>query len=396
MSKKRAAFIVTEYNEKVFYGGGEKVNSYVVNELLNRNYSVDIYADISYVKKSELVNIFIKDENFQNNYESLLKDYNLILSTNIEYAADITYSHNHSYVFEKQLLKIPCFYSKKSKLEKFYNARKNIEKVSKIVVSSNIVKYDYLKNYNIPKEKLFVLPPGVDLREKSIELPCKNCFVFGLVARGFENKGGYITLFAINKLKKYCRNFKVRIINKNARKNLFISFLVNFFGLKKYVEFLPLQEDMTDFYRSINCLIAPSKKEPFGLIVTEAMSFSKPVILSSIVGAKDLIIDGVNGFVYDGLNNNCSELLADKMKKIINFSESEYIQISENAWNTVKNMSYEKFAKDYIDLAEEKSFTNQKNSDGPCVLSSDFATLRKNKKVEPSYEYKMLHEVDED
>ena len=28
---KRAAFIASEYNEKVFYGGGEKVNSYIID-----------------------------------------------------------------------------------------------------------------------------------------------------------------------------------------------------------------------------------------------------------------------------------------------------------------------------------------------------------------------------
>ena len=41
--KKKVAFIVAEYNENVFYGGGEKVNSYVIKELINRDYEIDIY-----------------------------------------------------------------------------------------------------------------------------------------------------------------------------------------------------------------------------------------------------------------------------------------------------------------------------------------------------------------
>jgi len=138
--KKRAAFVVSEYNENVFYGGGEKVNYYIIKELIKRNYSVDVYASVSFVEKSNLVNIYIKDSN----YKTKLKDYDLVLSTNLECESNITFSHNHSYAFEQKLVRIPSVlktifsksHSKKLKKDKI--AKQNVGLISNIVVSSTI------------------------------------------------------------------------------------------------------------------------------------------------------------------------------------------------------------------------------------------------------------------
>lgn len=48
-------------------------------------------------------------------------------------------------------------------------------------------------------------------------------------------------------------------------------------------------------------IVTPSEwEETFGFTVLEALSYGLPVIVSSKVGAKDLIIDGKNGFVVEG------------------------------------------------------------------------------------------------
>ncbi len=362
---KKAAFIVCEYNEDYFFGGGEKVNYYIIRELLNRNYTVDVYADISYVQESKIVKIIIKDKNFEKNYKNILSCYDLILSTNCAYESDITYSHNHSYPFETMVLISEAHWffktlfcaNDKRKLKKYKRACKAVLGINKITVSSNIVKSDYLKFFNIPEWKINILPPGVDIREKSINLPDKNCICFGLAARGFISKGGYVTLFAINRLKHKYKNFKVRIINQNAKRNLVIQFLVKMFNIGKYIEFLPLQKDMTDFYKSMDFMLVPSLKEPFGLVATEAMSFSKIPIVSSIAGAADLIEEGQNGFIIDYSNpKQRAKNLYECMKKAIELTDNDYLRLANNACETVKDRSYEKFAQKYIDLAERKNF----------------------------------------
>lgn len=355
---KKAAFIVREYNENVFYGGGEKVNYYIILELIRRGYTVDIFTDNSYVEKSSLVNIHIKN----NNYKEELKNYDLVLSTNCECESNITFSHNHSYKYEQTLNKIPNIFkllfskSHHKKLKKYNQEKQNIGLISNIVVSSTILKEDYLKNYEIPKWKIHVLPPAVEYKEINIKTPDKECINFGLVAGKFTYKGGFITLFVVSKLKNKYKNFKVKFIIKKNRN--FLIFLCKLLRIENHIEFLPVQKDMTNFYESIDFMLVPSIKEPFGLVVTEAMSFSKIPILSSVCGAIDLIIDNKNGMIIDYSKKNKVQMLTNKIEEAILISDAKYKEIALNANNSVKNLSWEKFACEYIDIAEEKTNLN--------------------------------------
>ena len=135
-----------------------------------------------------------------------MKKYNLVFSTNLEYPSDISYSHSHSFSWKKNAFSL--FFLKifskatREKYQKHKIALENSQKISKIVISSNIIKEDYLKNYNIPTEKLHIMPPGVDYREMEIALPKKDCYVFGLVGKSFTKKGAFLTLFSVFLLKK--------------------------------------------------------------------------------------------------------------------------------------------------------------------------------------------------
>jgi glycosyltransferase involved in cell wall biosynthesis len=67
---------------------------------------------------------------------------------------------------------------------------------------------------------------------------------------------------------------------------------IRFIGFRNQSELPPLY-DLCDVF------VLPSDREPWGLVVNEAMNAGKPVIVSDRVGAgPDLIDDGVNGFVY--------------------------------------------------------------------------------------------------
>jgi glycosyltransferase involved in cell wall biosynthesis len=59
------------------------------------------------------------------------------------------------------------------------------------------------------------------------------------------------------------------------------------------------QSDLPRFFDLASVFVLPSRHEPWGLIVNEVMSASRPSILTDDVGcAPDLIEDGVNGYVY--------------------------------------------------------------------------------------------------
>ena len=77
--------------------------------------------------------------------------------------------------------------------------------------------------------------------------------------------------------------------------------MVNHKGLTERVLFINelYGPDLMDLYSSAKFLILPSRWEPFGAVVNEALVFGCPVLLSRFAGSKVFIKEGYNGFLTD-------------------------------------------------------------------------------------------------
>ncbi len=73
-------------------------------------------------------------------------------------------------------------------------------------------------------------------------------------------------------------------------------------------------EKLGGYYQASDAVILPSLEDTWGMVVLEAMSMGKPVLCSKHAGAKEMIEDGVNGFVFDP--NDLPEL-ANRMELLI-------------------------------------------------------------------------------
>lgn len=56
-------------------------------------------------------------------------------------------------------------------------------------------------------------------------------------------------------------------------------------------------DDINELYRTASVFAFPSSEDGFGMVVTEAMACGLPVIISENVGAKDIVRQGVDGFI---------------------------------------------------------------------------------------------------
>ena len=71
---------------------------------------------------------------------------------------------------------------------------------------------------------------------------------------------------------------------------------VSFAGLRQ-------ADELPQYYARAKCLILASTREPWGLVVNEAMACGLPVLVSDRCGcAQELVRPGVNGFLFDPLN----------------------------------------------------------------------------------------------
>lgn len=88
----------------------------------------------------------------------------------------------------------------------------------------------------------------------------------------------------------------------------------------------------------------PEKVEHFGMTVVEAMAAGAVPIVCNAGGHKEIIKDGVNGFVWESISS-----LISKTKKVISI-KGIYANLSKEAKKDSLNFSYEEFEKKILSL----------------------------------------------
>lgn len=92
-------------------------------------------------------------------------------------------------------------------------------------------------------------------------------------------------------------------------------------------------EKLPGIYKSMDVFILPSKSEPWGLVIEEALNNGIPIIASDRVGCKDDLVTSDNGIIFDHTNQN-------SLKEAIN-----QIRVLAYYNNLRKNISYLDFEK---------------------------------------------------
>lgn len=97
------------------------------------------------------------------------------------------------------------------------------------------------------------------------------------------------------------------------------------------IEILPRQKDVAEFYNSCSIVLnlTDSRKavETFGLSVLEAISCGLPVIVPTVGGPTEMVIDGINGYRIDVQN---LKMISDGIDKILT-DETVYVSMSHES-----------------------------------------------------------------
>ena len=103
----------------------------------------------------------------------------------------------------------------------------------------------------------------------------------------------------------------------------------------------PDQKEIPVLYEACDVWVCSSKQEGFGLPVLEAMACRCPAVSTAVGGPTDFISDGVNGFLAPAGD---AAALADAMEKVLTIAEADWRAMSEAAYLTATQYSWEEAA----------------------------------------------------
>jgi glycosyltransferase involved in cell wall biosynthesis len=123
------------------------------------------------------------------------------------------------------------------------------------------------------------------------------------------------------------------------------------------------QNELPAYYSACDLLVLPSvsRLEAFGLVLVEAMASGKPVVASDIPGVRDVVKDGVTGFLAEPFS---AKSLAEKLNAIISNDElaaemgrRARLHARENyCWKVIGDI----IERVYMDVISEKGRTPQR------------------------------------
>ena len=191
-----------------------------------------------------------------------------------------------------------------------------------LVLVNSVAVADEIRGRDLPVRRIEVVPNGVDVNSFTpsfvrSDSPPQILFVGRLVPQ----KGVAVLLQAFRAVLVRCPDAKL-IIAGNGEMELFLKRVASYLGVRHRVSFVGWQTgtSLVDVYRKATCVVIPSFYEPFGIVALEAMACGCPVVASDTGGLKEIVTDGVNGYLvaigeYLPLAQRIASLLLDRDRR---------------------------------------------------------------------------------
>lgn len=171
---------------------------------------------------------------------------------------------------------------------------REFECADRIHLLSSAARDSFLR-FGVPREKIFINPCGVDLG--AFRPGPKRDEVFRVIQVGGVNlrKGVVTALSAFADFK--VPDAQMWFVGGTLEGTEIEAVAAKFLSSRvQFVKPVP-QFELNGFYQQSSVFVLASLEDGFGMVVAQAMACGLPVIVTENVGARDLVQDGVNGFV---------------------------------------------------------------------------------------------------
>lgn len=239
--------------------------------------------------------------------------------------------------------------------------KKAAKKADLVITISKYSKNKIMQLYDIEKEKIKIIPNGVDIQkfrpmddQKKIknQMGIQNRTIILFVGRLIPRKGLSFLIEAAEKVVKEQKNTLFLIVGEGPEKNLLIKNVEKKELMKNFHFVGDIKEkNLPKIYNIADVFVFPSIQEGQGIALLEAQASSKPVVSFKTSGIKETIIDKKTGLLTE-LN---SEELANAILKLIQNAQLREKMGKVGRNFVANNFSWNKSAKELLKIYNEIS-----------------------------------------
>ena len=207
-----------------------------------------------------------------------------------------------------------------------------------------------LEAMNIPRHKIKVIPNGTDIAEFSPGLQSRQqwqlpenvplALFAGDIRFSRKNLGTV--------LKALCQVPQLHLAVAGITEGSPYLKMAESLGLNNRVHFLGLRQDVPQLMKAVDFFVFPSRYEPFGLVVIEALATGLPVITATTTGASSLVTPS-SGIVLT--NPDDVSGLATAMGKLADHPQLR-VSMGKAARAIAEQHTWSQMAITYLDLLE--------------------------------------------
>lgn len=155
-------------------------------------------------------------------------------------------------------------------------------------------------HYGFSSEKYDVPLPS-DLRRFQEKLGLKGRFVIGNFSRLHEGKGLHFLIEAIAQLRRRWPNLTLLVVGEGPERTA-LEQLIQDYNLSDVVRLLGWRRDAMTIMAAVDIVVQPTLEEAFSQVMVEALWMRKPLVITDVGGATDIIIDEQNGILIPKSN----------------------------------------------------------------------------------------------
>jgi glycosyltransferase involved in cell wall biosynthesis len=233
--------------------------------------------------------------------------------------------------------------------------KRALKKSNEIIVLSHFTQNKLSVTYNIPSQKISIIPGGVDLNRfqpsnnkkqirQHFNIPDDKMILFSvrnLVPRmGLEN-----LIVAIQKVVEHTKDIFLVLGGEGPLKDSLIT-LADKLNIKDYIHFAGFipEKELINYYQMADIFVLPTLElEGFGLVTLEAMACGVPVLGTPVGGTQEILGKFDPNFLFEDTSSDAMTKLILEKYRLITGSPNGWSDISKRCRNFVEeNYSWEK------------------------------------------------------